>query len=121
LATDNNILARQIPLYDPSFECHKDIARLVVARIKPEIRVRFVCSNRATGRNNESLAFIDIIPLSSAVPGLNKSQLTHAIGIPRRALVPERVAPIAYWLVKEFKRQRPDLFQPGNVTVIWVS
>jgi hypothetical protein len=111
-------MARYIPLFDPAFECHKDIARLVVARIKPEIKVSWVCSKKSHGPQSESRAFIDIQPLHSLVPGLNKQPLLQQIGIPLSALVPEKVAPIAYWLVREFKRQRPDLFQEGEVTVI---
>lgn len=110
-------MAREIPLFDQSFECHKDIARLVVARIKPEITVSFVCSKK-TGRDGQNLAYVLITPLHSKVPGVDKRPVENTIGIPETALVPEKVAPIAYWLVKEFKKQRPDLFQIGEVTVV---
>lgn len=109
-------MGKQIPLFDQSFECHKDIARLIASRVKPEIKVRCVCSLKIHRPTGEKRAFIDVLPLSSLIPGLNKQELRQEVGIPQTALIPEKVAPIAYWLVREFKRKRPDLFQESDVT-----
>lgn len=108
-------MAREIPLFDQSFECHKDIGRLVAARIKPEIRVRFTCSLRTCGAKAEKRAFIDILELYGANASRNLLAVKQEIGIPIPSLVPEKVAPIAYWLIREFRKQRPDLFQEGDV------
>lgn len=103
--------ARTIPLYDPQFECLKDIVRLVQARMRTEVRVKVECYYA----DKPPLAYINFSPMVLVHGRAGVADMRSEPGIPMDALVPEKIGPIAYWVIKQARKKRPTWFVDGEV------
>jgi hypothetical protein len=106
-------MGREAAYYDASFEAFKDIRRLVAARIRLGARVEVGCQVGPPDAHSPSLHYICF----TANKGPNDQYtVTNEPGIPREALVPEKIGPIAYWIVKQVSAKHPEWFVKDDIT-----
>jgi hypothetical protein len=94
------------PNPNPEFENLKAILAIVKSRVRKEAPIDVQCYFLSENPGDPSLAYIEFV--TSLSPGAVNPANTP--GIPRTSLVPEKVLPIAAWIVRQISKQHPEWF-----------
>lgn len=103
------------PVYDPQFEALKDIRRLVAARIKPDSEVKVSCFTASKEAGGRTFAYIDFTVSKPGSGRQDDYSVSQEPGIPLESLVPEKIVPIAYWIVDQMRKKHPEWFDADGI------
>ena len=98
----------------PSFECLKDIARIVKARIRNDVPVRV--DVYGLGQGDTLRNYVRLTYQATGTGPKEWIEAQHEPGIPPASLVPEKIGPIAYWILAQLQARYPDWFIKDNIT-----
>lgn len=99
-------MARRIEL-TPEARILHEIGALAGTQLRPEANVRIQCYYFTDLPHTPTRAYVSFEwSPGCAIP----QRLTHKPGIPPEALLPEKVRPIAEWIVRQIRKERPAWF-----------
>jgi hypothetical protein len=88
-------------------QCLHDIMRIVAARIRKDAHLEMRCfSHKQKHRGTHYHIRLFQVAHKNDDPYVDPFLLEP--GIPHESLVPEKIGPIAYWIVKKLIQQRPQ-------------
>jgi hypothetical protein len=87
-----------------------DILTIVSSRLKGDLQLSTMAYRCGEKPGGELKGYIEVskkAPFSAAA----EFKLVNNPGIPPASLVPEKIGPIAYWIIEQFRKQKPELFK----------
>jgi hypothetical protein len=86
-----------------------DIEAIVSTRIRKDIRLAINCYFGSDKPGDETRGYVSFAE-AGGIGSIPKERWRNEPGIPLPSLVPEKIGPIAYWVIKQMKEVHPEWF-----------